>query len=120
MEPGLLFRAPEQNLAHDYEPNWDYEVDENPDPALAKLAADVAKKIYERTKYPFELWACNLDDSVGIYVDGTGGYPVILIDLEQHRGYENQIGQTINHELKHAEQDQEGRDYDEDEAEWDN
>jgi len=43
-----------------------------------------------------------------MYIDGTCGYPVILIDLEAHRGYEDQIGKSINHELRHAIQDAEG------------
>jgi hypothetical protein len=54
-----------------------------------------------------------------MYIDGTCGYPVVLVDLNKHRGYENQIGKSIDHELKHAIQDAEGRDYDEEEAEED-
>ena len=117
-EPGLLYRAPEENDCHDYDPSWEYEVDESPDKALARMATSVARGIYKNTKQPFELWACKLDpNTVAVYVDGTGGYPVILIDLEKHRDYQDQIGKTIYHELKHAEQDQNQCGYDEDEAE---
>lgn len=115
-----IFRAPEENLCHDYAPSWDYNLDESPDPALAGMAARVAKMIYERSKQPFELWACKLDEgTAALYIDGTGGFPVICIDLEKHRDYRDQIGKTIYHELKHAEQDQNGCEYDEDEAEED-
>ncbi len=121
MPGGLLFRAPEKNLCHDYEPRWDYTIEEAPDPQLARLAAEVAKRIYQRTKQPFELWACRLNhDAIAVYIDGTSGFPVVLIDLEKHRGYEDQIGQSISHELKHAEQDLNGKSYDEDEAEHNN
>lgn len=58
-------------------------------------------------------------DAVAMYIDGTCGYPVVLVDLEAHRGYENQLGKSIDHELKHAIQENEGREYDEDEAEDD-
>src|ERR1035437_499551 len=110
-EPGLLFRAPEDNQHHDYQPSWDYEIDECPDRKLAQIASTAAQNIYSRGKEPFELWACKLEpDAVAIYIDGTCGYPVVLVDLEKHRGYEDQIGKSIAHELKHAIQDAEGRD----------
>lgn len=118
-EPGLLWRAPEPNERHDYQPSWDYEPRENSDPELAHLAVEIAKRIYQRTKQPFELWDVDLSHlgSVATYIDGTCGYPVVLIDLEAHRGYEDQIGKSIDHELKHAVQDCEQREYDETEAE---
>lgn len=120
-EPGLLWRAPEDNGAHDYQPSWDYEPREDSDPELAKLAIESAKRIYQRTKQPFELWDVDLTHlgAVAVYVDGTCGYPVVLVDLEQHRGYEDQLGKSIDRELKHALQELEGREYDEDEAEDD-
>ena len=118
-EPGLLWRAPEDNERHDYQPTWDYEPRAEQDPELAAIAIQCAKGEYQRTKQPFELHDIDLSHlgAVAMYIDGTCGYPVILIDLEAHRGYEDQIGKSINHELRHAIQDAEGRDYDEDEAE---
>ena len=119
-EPGLLFRAPEDNQHHDYIPSWDYEIDETPDPELSRIATAAAKTIYTKSKEPFELWACKLEpDAVAIYINGTCGYPVILLDLEKHRGYEDQLWKSIDHELKHAVQEAEGRDFDEEEAESD-
>jgi hypothetical protein len=124
-EPGLLFRAPEDNQHHDYKPQWDYIVDENPNSEFAQLATAAARGIYKRTKEPFEVWAVKFtadedqSDAVAMYVYGTCGYPVILLDLERHRGYEDQLGKSIDHELKHALQEAEGRNFDEDEAEED-
>ena len=120
-EPGLLWRAPEDNERHDYQPSWDYEPREEHDPELARLAVDVAQRIYQRSKTPFELWDVDLTHlgAVARYINGTCGYPVILVDLEAHREYEDQIGKSIDHELKHAIQDSEGREFNEDEAEED-
>jgi hypothetical protein len=119
----LLWRAPEDNERHDYQPSWDYELNETPDPELAAMAREAAVRVYQRTKVPFELWAVDLNtashDAVAMYVDGTCGYPVVLVDLEQHRGYEDQFGKSIDHELKHALQESEGREYSEEEAEQD-
>jgi hypothetical protein len=120
-EPGLLWRAPEDNGHHDYQPSWDYEPREEHDPEFAKLAIRAAQSEYQRTKQPFELWDVDLTHTgaVAMYINGTCGYPVVLVDLEAHRGYEDQLGKSINHELKHAIQEREGREYDEDEAESD-
>jgi hypothetical protein len=120
-EPGLLWRAPEDNGHHDYQPSWDYEPRANSDPELAELAVGVAQRLYQRTKQPFELWDVDLShlNAVAMYIDGTCGYPVVLIDLEAHRDYPMGIGKSIDHELKHAIQDSEGREYDEEEAESD-
>ena len=128
-EPGLLFRS-EGMKNHDYEPSWDYEIDEFPDSKLAKFTAEVAERVYKSLiknktidKYflGFEVWAAILpEDSCAMYIDGTYDFPVVLIDLKKHRKYKNQIGQSIYHELKHAIQDSEGTEYDEDEAENNN
>lgn len=125
-EPGLIFDVPEyRGTCHDYEPQWDYVVDEQPDPELFQKAVAAAKTIYARTKTPFECWAVKFTDdedqnnAVAMYINGTCGYPVILLDLEKHRGYEDQFYKSIDHELKHAIQESEGRDFDEDEAEDD-
>jgi hypothetical protein len=120
LEPGLLFRAPEDNDAHDYQPSWDYMVQTHPDEELAALASEAAKRIYQRTKQPFECWACELPaGAVAMYINGTCGYPVVLLDLEMHRDHTDQFYKSIDHELKHAVQEMEGRDFDEDEAEDD-
>jgi ADP-ribose pyrophosphatase YjhB (NUDIX family) len=120
-EPGLLWRAPEDNGRHDYQPSWDYEPRSEQNPELAAMAIQCAKAEYQRTKQPFELHDIDLSHlgAVAMYIDGTCGYPVVLIDLEAHRDHADQIGKSINHELKHAIQDAEKREYDEEEAEAD-
>ena len=126
-EEGLLFRSDGEKM-HDYDPHWDYEVDENPNPKLAQLATDVSKGIYARLKangtidkwmFGFEVWAASLPvGTVATYISGTYDFPVILIDLNMHEGeYEDQIGVSISHELKHAEQESADEEFDEDEAE---
>jgi hypothetical protein len=82
-----------------------------------QFAARVAERIFELTAIPFELHAFTSKDAIGTYIHGTSGFPVILIDLEAHVDYEDQIGQTIYHELEHSLQEFEGRDFNEDEAE---
>jgi hypothetical protein len=130
-EPGLIYRSSgveEKN--HDYQPSWDYEIDEQPNPELAKIAAQCAQSEYAALKakgiiddwmFGFEVWAVDLSahNAVGMYINGTYDFPVILIDLNAHVGYEDQIGKTINHELKHAVQESKEEDFDEDDAESD-
>lgn len=129
-EPALLFRAPnhaEKN--HDYDPNWDYEVDMSPDPRLSALASRAASDTYqellasgviETWMYGFEVWAVKLGaDAVAMYIAGTYDWPVILLDLEKHIGYEDQFAKSIRHELKHAKQESADEEFDEDEAEDD-
>jgi hypothetical protein len=125
-EPALLYRSPEPNDAHDYEPEWDYTLDGHPDKEMAKLTKHICERIYTSDPNPdirgfaFEVWAAKLEPgTVAVYIHGTYGFPVVLIDLEKHREYQDQIGKTILHELKHSIQDGDGRDYDEDEAEDD-
>jgi len=120
-EPGLLWRAPEDNERHDYQPSWDYEPRAQQDPELAAIAVMCAKGEYQRTKQPFELHDVDLShlEAVAMYIDGTCGYPVLLIDLEAHRDHPKGIGKSIDHELRHAIQEREGREYDEEEAEAD-
>jgi GNAT superfamily N-acetyltransferase len=119
IEPGLLYQSPGDSSEkyHDYNPNWDYEIDETPDPTMAATVKSICGRIFAKTNVPFQVWAAKLGNDVGTYINGTTGYPVILIDLENHRGSEDQFGKTISHELKHHEQEDAGRDFDEDEAE---
>lgn len=132
-EPGLLFRSPETpDRSNDYHPEQDadsYPIDKRPPAELARMATEVCRHIYEDLKrkkvidtwmFGFEVWACDLSQwgAVATYINGTYDFPVILIDLRQHSGYEDQIGKTIWHELKHAEQQSRGEEgFDEDEAE---
>jgi hypothetical protein len=130
-EPGLLFRGGNPiNKNHDYEPSWDYEVDEEPPPNLARMATEVSKHFFQELKSKkiidnwmmgFEVWAANLQDTgaVAMYISGTHDWPVVLIDLRQHIGYEDQIGKSLHHELIHAVQEAKEEEFNEDEAEDD-
>jgi GNAT superfamily N-acetyltransferase/RNA:NAD 2'-phosphotransferase (TPT1/KptA family) len=129
-EPGLLFRSPgTSDRNNDYNPNWDYEVEENPPVDLVVIAKRASESLYTKLKqqgiidgwmFGFEVWAVNLkENAVAMYINGTYDFPVILIDLEKHRGYEDQIGKSIQHELRHAVQESKEEDFDEDDAELD-
>ena len=118
-EPGLLWRAPGDNGTHDYSPYWDKEVDEEPDPEMAKMVAQHAQGIYDKTdRLRLRCGPCiTPEDRVAEFASGTGSWPVVMMDLERHRGYEDQLHQSLQHELMHGRQEFEGRDMDEDEAE---
>jgi GNAT superfamily N-acetyltransferase len=120
-EYGLLYRAPEEQLAHDYHPSWDQIEDENINPEAAAIVKKICERIYSETQMPFEVWAVQLPkEAVAMYINGTSGYPVILLDLAKHVGYEDQYWQSIVHELRHAEQEANSEgdaNFDEEEAE---
>lgn len=130
-EPGLLFRAGnEVDKGHDYDPAWDYEIDETPPQELAAIAQKVCQSYYAELQrkgiiddwmFGFEVWAANLGehDAVAMYINGTYSWPVVLIDLRAHQGYADQIGKSIYHELIHAVQESKDEEFDEDTAEDD-
>ena len=115
--PVLIWRAPEDQSAHDYDPSWDYELAAPPTPDQSRLVATMANALYKSSGQPFEVYAADLGDAVAMYISGTSGYPCILIDINGHKGYEDQFYQSMAHELQHGVQEHEGRDFDEDEAE---
>lgn len=116
--PQLIWRAPVDTKTHDYDPGWDYELTEPLDPQAVQEVAKAAQMLYERTQLPFEVFAVTLgDDTVAKFCSGTGGYPTIIIDVAAHAGYEDQYYQSLAHELQHGQQEQDGLDFDEDEAE---
>lgn len=57
------------------------------------------------------------EDGVATYCNGTYNEPCILFDVDAHKGYEDQVGKSVEHEVAHAIQDWNGHDFDEDEAE---
>lgn len=130
-EPGLLFRSPETpDRNNDYDPNWDYEVRAESIPELAKIAKEASQRLYTELKskgiidyymFGFEVWDVDLSDrnAVGMYIHGTYDFPVVLIDLNAHIGYEDQIGKTIRHELRHALQESKDEESSEEDAESD-
>ena len=101
---------------HDYDPRWDYElrVDQLSDPLfqlaqrrLAVLAASEQTPFERAHVYPANLSSGPFSGPVGIYCSGTYNEAVILIDLDAHEGYEDQIMKTLEHEVVHAIQESE-------------
>jgi len=111
--------------AHDLDPRDDYEirVDQLSHPLLQEAERHIARILsgedafFERAHvYPARE---GMGQSVGMYCVGTYVEPVILIDIDAHSGYEEQIIITVEHELRHAMQEWEDpdTDFDEDDAE---
>lgn len=127
LEP--MFRAPgAEDKSHDYLPATDHEIDICPDPQLAESAREAAQRLYSEVRnagvidtdiFGFEVWAARLAPAaVAMYISGTYDWPVILIDLEKHRGSEKEeIFRSLRHELRHAVQESREEDPDEDDAE---
>lgn len=108
--------------SHDYDPVWDYEVVQLPPENLNVLAAqEAANRAFAETEQSFRLYYVkDLNGAMGRYVNGTESFPVIVLDNEifsQLLDPEQEIYETIRHELRHAEQEREGLDFDEDDAE---
>ena len=115
---------------HDYDPAWDYavvepteEVKEETDRIQAELMRDLIPQLEGFDSFSVA-YAEDLT-SLGIYADGTSSAPVIVLDAhnilesvdEFGVGLDTAIETTIVHELGHAVQEAQGREYDEDEAE---
>jgi hypothetical protein len=119
-------------LEHDYDPRWDYilRADQFEHP-LALLAQQRLDELAAREDTPFERAHVHPADltrgphagqnPVGVYCSGTYNEPVVLIDIDAHAGYEDQVVKTVEHEIAHAIQEWSGEgamDWaDEDEAE---
>jgi len=125
---------------HDYNPDWDYEVDPIPDQKLVQIAEDAMKEINTRIIPQIGIGVCKAAYIKGTnkkelarYISGTEPNPVFVVDLqiikdtaeECARDYdcnpemEIMIGirSTLFHELGHAIQEYLELEYDEDEAE---
>lgn len=114
---------------HDYDPRWDYDVQEDQlNHPLIQQAQRIMDQRAKDPDTPFErghVYPAPLGDKgVGVYCNGTANEPVVLVDLKQHEGYEDQIPTTVNHEIAHAIQEGNwdghgnvGDVFDEDEAE---
>ena len=103
---------------HDYDPEWDYELDKKP--AAAVVAA--VKGLLNRCEFKFVLKSLGLDkpavyyvkglkgDVLARYIDGTRDTPVIVVDAKAITSTSAKYGvvlddgveSTIMHELGHA------------------
>jgi hypothetical protein len=124
---------------HDYNPDWDYEADDNPDQemmeAYDKAAGDVRRLFLKDFDGEFKgfrvSYVKGLGECLAKYVDGTYSYPIVVVDLNCARNsVDNDLMDTwgdntmyniaittLMHELRHAWQDANGNGYDEEDAE---
>lgn len=117
---------------HDYEISWDYELDENVskenDKLIRNICKDIKKDLLPKLKMfkDFEVTPVILNgDSIAVYCFGTEQLPIIGIDIQNHLDalideYDNfgtAIRMSILHELGHAMQQYQDKEFDEEEAE---
>ena len=116
---------------HDYNPNWDYERDEEPDEFLIKIVDDIVSNVNNKLMSEIGMGKAKAayikedNNILAKYIYGTAPYPVFVINLEGIKEssiiYNMNIGAaietTIIHELAHAIQDWMNIEMDEEEAE---
>lgn len=123
------YRFPEKG--HDYDPNWDHEVDDKIEISIKnhvnqyvqKLNLNLLPKLKLFKSFQVEFVNSLSFDTIGLYVNGTVSCPMILLDIGNIEIACSEINcltaieTTILHELGHAIQEAEGKPFDEDEAE---
>jgi hypothetical protein len=106
---------------HNYDPAWDYDVDDKPNKKVVQLVRAITKKIKKdllphiKKFEDFTIAYIKDKDRLGTYT-GTHSEPVILLNLveilkgcdEYEVDYHTGIETTITHELAHAIQDARG------------
>ncbi len=122
--------------SHDYDPNWDYEIYNDSDTEeevktfvaqmIAQWEASLFSKLklFRTVKVHFGSLGTKL---IAIYVNGTYTEPVIIVDIFNIKdtckeiGDENQclthVAVSILHEIGHAMQEAQGKEFNEDDAE---
>lgn len=113
---------------HDYDPSWDYEVDEDPAPEVV-AAAEAARPGLEQAARslgmgkPQIAYIHDSGSDVAVYAWGTAPHPVLMVDGQAHmKGVDPQdlkeaIQDSLFHEWAHGVQDWLGIEADEDQAE---
>lgn len=102
-------------MAHDYDPEWDYGLDPNPDPRVKRLVARFLKehrKLLDAMDLlkPTVYYVANLGDDLAKYIDGTREDLVVVMDApgivetagEHGAGLEDAVETTLLHEYAHA------------------
>lgn len=102
-------------MSHDYDPAWDYEVDESPDESAVRLVDALLARHANTIEHlgleePKIYYIKKLDDHLARYVAGTSSMPVIVVDIKKirqsakrHRvDTETAFESTLLHELGHA------------------
>jgi len=110
-------------MPHEYDPEWDYELDENPNKAVQRLVDKYLKRhgfIFDALHFdepPRVHFVTDLGGShVARYINGTRNMPVIVIDipalLDAAKEYgvemEDAVEPTLLHEYGHAYMDATG------------
>ena len=114
---------------HDYNPSWDYEIDEIPDSQLVNITENILSEDINGFLLPKigmgkakTAYIKNEGNStLAKYVYGTAPYPVFVINLQEIKKSSDKYGveietaieTTLTHELGHAIQDWMGLDLDE-------
>lgn len=103
-------------MSHDYDPSWDYDLDDKPVVAVA-AAVEAAKGELENTAKALSLGAPTIYFVKGLdqnhlarYVSGTGDEPVFVVDaqviaraaVKYKLSLETAVVPTLKHELAHA------------------
>ena len=115
---------------HDYDPSWDYEIDDKNEEFLAvfsnmknKIASELLPQLNAFDDFELAFVIFNDIDTLGVYCNGTQSRPVICIDMHNVCRESDNYGllaiditeSTILHELGHALQEWSGLEYD---CEW--
>ena len=116
---------------HDYNPNWDYEVNDSPDQQIAQYVEQYVNKLKKELLpeigfiHSIKVGFIQNDEKgmIARYISGTQPWVVILIDIERTKeaaqnygsNVENDIEMSILHELAHG--IQEGMNFEMDESE---
>jgi len=119
-------------LTHDYDPTWDYEVrfEQRYHPTVQK-AQGLIEQISSEHPVPWQegrVYPADLEGPLAVFVSGTNGAPVVLLDLDAHHSTGLEIGlnpdeiesavlDSLIHELRHAYQEAHDWAMDETEAE---
>jgi hypothetical protein len=99
---------------HDYNPEWDYEI--APEHMGHPLAVQAQRRMNFLASLPDTQFVrghvvpAKLGNAVGTYIHGTNAEPVALVDISQHDSLdvldpEAEIDRTVDHEVRHAEED---------------
>jgi hypothetical protein len=125
---------------HDYNPNWDYEVDDIPDQKLVQIAEQAMNEINNKIIQQIGIGTCKVayikeksSGALARYIYGTQPHPVFVVDLENIKRIAEEcasdlycnpeteviigIRASLFHELGHAIQEWMNIDMNEEEAE---
>src|SRR5688500_9867266 len=110
---------------HEYDPEWDYELQYDKfNHPLIQRAQQRLEQLAQSPETPMNperpgrVFPVELSDrgAVAMYCNVTYNEPCILLDVDGHRGYEDQIEKSVDHEVHHAVQEWETGEYHDEDA----